>query len=84
MPGDQHATMVDLHQPGVAGDLDGLAGQPGAGLVGTVANPIVPLGLPRLVVTGPDAEVVSVNGLAGFSRGSAGLNRSMGATPPND
>ena len=32
--GDQHATVVDLHQPAVADDLNVLAGQPRPRLVG--------------------------------------------------
>ena len=40
---DEHPAVVDLHQPALADHLDGLAGQPRAGLVDDVANPIVPL-----------------------------------------
>ncbi len=70
--------MPQLHEPTFAAHLDGLAGQPRPCVVMTVAKPMVPLALTRLVVVGSWSEPVVSTGVAGASPTAANLNRSKG------
>ena len=82
--GDEHTTVMDLHQPALTDHLDGLPGQPCAGLVDDGGEPDRALGADPPCRHRPRRRARPGNGLAGFSRGSASWNRSIGGTPPID
>jgi len=66
---DEHAPVVPLHESCLAAHLDGLAGQPGARLVGGGGEADGALTLTRRVVTASDVLAVSTGGDIGDDAG---------------
>ena len=89
MRGDQHAMVVDLHQPGLHHHFDRLAGQPHPARYVTDPNPIVPFDDTRRVACGPRLPALSLSRVVGAGWGVSAVmvrssKRRIGATFPID
>ena len=85
--GDEHPTMVELHEPALADDLDGLAGQPRArpcSCDGREADRALGAHPPRRHRLAPARSSRARRLRPDSTLGAASLNRSIGGTRPID